>query len=261
MTSPIDKARVFHSLHRIADPVILYNIWDAGSAAALARAGAKAIATGSWSVAAAQGYADGEALSLEDALAIVARIISSVDLPVSVDFEGGYASDPETVGRNVRKLLEFGVVGLNFEDQVVNGPGLYSTADQVARLGAVRQAVEASGTPAFINARTDIFLKAPPDMDHARLLDEALTRCAAYSQAGADGFFVPGLTDKRLIARICEASSLPVNVMVKGGLASVREMTELGVSRISFGPAPYMALTAALEHEARAVLAGRPPDI
>lgn len=169
MTSQTIKARMLRSLHVPHDPVILYNIWDAGSAAAVARAGAKAIATGSWSVAAANGYADGEALPLDDALAIVARIAACVDLPVTVDFEGGYGSDPETVGLNVGRLLALGAVGLNFEDQVVNRSGLYSIENQVARLRAVRQAVDASGIPAFINARTDVFLQAPPDVDHARL--------------------------------------------------------------------------------------------
>lgn len=118
MTSQTDKARHFRSLHVPHDPVILYNIWDAGSATAVARAGAQAIATSSWSVAAAQGYADGEALPFDAALAAIARISNCVNLPVSVDFEGGYATDPDTLSRNVGRLLALGVVGLNFEDPI-----------------------------------------------------------------------------------------------------------------------------------------------
>lgn len=91
---------------------------------------------------------------------------------------GWTAVDPETVGLNVRRLLALGVIGLNFEDQVVNAPGLYSIEDQVKRLRAVRAAADASGVPAFINARTDVFLKAAPDVDHATLLDEAHARAA-----------------------------------------------------------------------------------
>jgi 2-methylisocitrate lyase-like PEP mutase family enzyme len=251
MTSQIDKAERFRSLHVPHDPLILYNIWDAGSAKAVARAGAKAVATGSWSVAAAQGYEDGEELPLDDALAVVGRIVQSVECPVTVDFEGGYAIDPDILGQNVRRLLALGVIGLNFEDQVVNAHGLYSIEDQVKRLRAVRAAADAMGVPAFINARTDVFLKAPPDVDHASLMADALARAAAYAEAGADGFFVPGLTDKRLIRTICETVALPVNVMVAdpqddGDLAS------LGVSRISFGPHPYLRLTAVLEREAGA---------
>lgn len=253
MTSQSDKARLFRSLHVPGNPVVLYNIWDAGSAAAVARAGARALATGSWSVAAAQGHGDGESLPLEDALANAARIAAAVDLPLSVDFEGGYAREAPAVAGNVARLLACGVAGLNIEDQVVGGPGLIDPAEQVARLRAVRQAVDASGVPAFVNARTDVFLKAAPDADPAALLAEALARGAAYAGAGADGFFVPGLRDRSLIGRLCADVALPVNVMMSDPSA-LADMAATGVARISFGPAPYRRLMAALEQDARAVL-------
>lgn len=248
MTLQIDKAERFRRLHVRHDPLLLYNIWDAGSAKAVFRAGAKAVATGSWSMA-AQGYDDGEALPLDDALTVVGRIVQSVDCPVTVDFEGGYAVDPDTIGHNVRRLLALGVIGLNFEDQVVNAPSLYSIEDQVKRLRAVRAAADALGVPAFVNARTDVFLKAAPEVNHAGLLDDALARAAAYAEAGADGFFVPGLTDKALIRTICETVALPVNVMTADPEGS-GDLASLGVSRISFGPHPYIRLTAILEQEA-----------
>lgn len=251
MTSQIDWAQQFRRMHVPHDPLILHNIWDAGSARAVARAGAKAIATSSWSVAAAQGYGDGEELPLDDALAVVASIVRCVDLPVTVDFEGGYAADPERVGQNVRRLLALGVVGLNFEDQVVNAPGLYSIADQVDRLRAVRAAADASGVPAFINARTDVFLKAATDANHASLLDDAVARAAAYADAGADGFFAPGLTDPTLIRTLCEAVALPVNVMAADPSRN-GELAACGASRISVGPYPYIRLSAVLEREAGA---------
>lgn len=184
-------------------------------------------------------------------LAVVARIAKAVALPLTVDFEAGYAVDPEGIGMNVRRLLDLGVVGLNFEDQVINGAGLISIEEQAARLRSVRDAVEKSGIPAFINARTDVFLKATAGADHAGLLDDALTRQVAYAEAGADGFFVPGLTDRTLIARLGEAATLPVNVMMTSDLVTFREIAALGVSRISFGPAPYMQMTSTLEREAR----------
>lgn len=251
MMTQNDKAEQFRRLHIPNDPLILYNIWDAGSSKAVISAGAKAIATSSWSMAAAQGYDDGENLPLADALAVLGRIVQCADCPVTVDFEGGYAAEPDTVGQNVRRLLALGVIGLNFEDQIVGVPGLYSIDNQVERLRAVRAAADAVGVSAFINARTDVFLKAAPDVDHASLVDDALDRATAYAKAGADGFFVPGLTDKKLIRTICETVALPVNVMVadpqdNGDLAS------LGVSRISFGPHPHIRLTAALEREAGA---------
>ena len=203
MISQIDKAELFRGLHVPHNPLILYNIWDAGSAKVVARAGAKAIATGSWSVAAAQGFEDGEKLPLENALAVIARIMQRIALPVTVDFEGGYAADPEMVGQNIRRLLAHGVVGLNFEDQVVNAPGLYRVEDQVARLRAVREAADALGVPAFIHARTDVFLKAAPEAEHASLLGDALARAAARVDCGMknSGAGSPCLTkDPKLIS-------------------------------------------------------------
>lgn len=251
MMSQIDKAKLFRALHVPHAPIILCNIWDAGSAKAIVRAGAKAVATSSWSVAAAQGYADGEELPLDDALAAVGRIVQCVDCPVTVDFEGGYAADPDTVGQNTRRLLALGVIGLNFEDQIVNARGLYSIADQAKRLRAVRVSADALGIPAFINARTDMFLKAAPGVDHASLVDEAVARAAAYAKAGADGFFVPGLTDKTLIRTLCGLVALPVNVMAADPQGN-GDLAGLGVSRISFGPNPYIKLTTLLEREAGA---------
>lgn len=253
MTAQIEKAKCFRSLHKPSNPLFLYNIWDAGSALAVERAGSKAVATSSWSVAAAQGYADGQELPFEEMLAVVTRIAKSVQLPVTVDFEGGYAVDPETVGQNVRRLLELGIVGFNFEDQIVDGPGLYGVEDQAARIRAARHSADSTGVPAFINARTDVFLKADQEAAHADLVEEALVREKAYAAAGADGFFVPGLTDDALIRRVCDAATMPVNVMTTSG-QDVHRLTELGVARISLGPAPYIALISAVEKEANAFL-------
>ncbi|WP_299829923.1 isocitrate lyase/phosphoenolpyruvate mutase family protein [uncultured Roseobacter sp.] len=239
--SQAEKARLFKGLHVAGQPVVLYNIWDAGGAHALDKAGAKAIATGSWSVAAAHGYKDGEAMPLDFALMIVERIAQSTDLPLTVDFEGGYAEDPDQIEKNVSRVIAAGAVGINFEDQIVKGAGLYTIPDQVARIEAARRAADTAGIPLFVNARTDVFLKAGPDGVHADLMDDALARQAAYTAAGADGIFVPGLTDGSLIRTICEEASLPVNVMMRGALKSVEEAAQFGVARVSFGPRPYAA--------------------
>jgi 2-methylisocitrate lyase-like PEP mutase family enzyme len=235
-----EKAKQFKSLHIPGAPLALYNIWDAGSAKAIEKKGAKAVATGSWSVAAAQGYKDGEAIPLEFVLQIARRIAETVEVPLTLDFEGGYAADPATLTNNVRQVIQAGAIGINFEDQVVGGAGLYSITDQVNRIKAVREAAEQEGVPLFINARTDVFLKAGPDANHADLMEEALNRGAAYAEAGGDGFFVPGLTDPILIKRVCSESSLPVNVMMRGELNSVSKVAELGVGRASYGPGPYV---------------------
>lgn len=249
MTTQQEKARRLAALHKPGDPLILFNAWDAGSAKAVAEAGAKAIATGSWSVAAAYGFRDGEKLPLELALANAERIAAAVPLPVTIDFEGGYAVGPGAVADNLARLAATGAVGCNLEDQMVGGEGLHPIADQAERIRAGRQAV---GPDFFINARTDIFLKAkPPEHDDAKV-DEALDRAAAYAEAGASGFFVPGLADLRLLARLCAASPLPVNFMAFPGAPDAAQVAAAGVARISHGPGPYRSAMKALTEAARA---------
>lgn len=248
-----DKARMFAGLHVKGDPVILYNIWDAGGAKTIADAGAKAIATGSWSVAAAQGFNDGEAIPLDLVLTIVSRIAASVALPVTVDFEGGYAEDPEMIAKNVTRVIAAGAIGVNFEDQRVGGAGLYDPKIQHGRVKAVRQAAEAAGIPFFINARTDLFLEEPARDKHSQLIDEAKAKAVSYKEAGADCFFVPGLVDPELIADICETVSLPVNVMMKDGAPPLNTLASIGVARISYGPGPYFSAMAALAENYRTI--------
>jgi len=179
----------FTRLHVPGQPLILFNAWDAGSAQAVARAGAKAIATSSASVAEANGLTDGEEVAMDFAIANARRIIAAVDRPVTIDFESAYAADVETVERNAALLTTTGAVGCNFEDQVVGTDRLYSIEDQAKRIAAVRRAV---GPDFFINARTDVFMKASMDRHHAAMVDHALDRAQAYADAGANGFFEIG---------------------------------------------------------------------
>lgn len=250
------KARDFAALHVPGTPVVLYNIWDAGGARAVAQAGATAIATGSWSVAAAHGYADGQQIPMDFVLRIAARIAASVDLPVTLDFEGGYAEAPDEVAANVARVIEAGVVGINFEDQVVGTGALQSPDAQSARIAAVRRAAEAADVPLFINARTDLFLKEHDRAKHAGLVEQAIERAAAYAQAGASGFFVPGLVDADLIGAICQATPLPVNAMMMAGAPPAADLAAAGVARISFGPGPYVAAMAGLAERFRSAVAG-----
>ena len=235
-----EKAAYFKSLHVKGDPLVLYNIWDAGGAKSLADAGATASATGSWAMAAAHGFEDGEAIPLEFVLQIVERIATAVDLPLTVDFEGGYAAEPERVCENAHQVIKAGAVGINFEDQIVRGDGLYPIATQVDRIKAVRLAAEREGVHLFINARTDLFLGTDPST-HEVLVTEAIDRETAYAEAGADGFFIPGLTDIPLIKRIVDAVNLPVNAMMMGDLSSINEVAGVGVARVSYGPGPYFS--------------------
>ncbi len=249
-----EKARRFAALHMPGDPVVLYNIWDAGGAKAVADAGAKAVATASWSVAAAHGFADGQAIPLDLLLAIVARVVVAIDLPVTVDFEGGFADAPADVAANVVRVLDTGAVGINFEDQVVGGAGLHAVADQQARIAAIRAMADARNVPLFINARTDVFLQEPQRDLHRSLLPQAIARGLAYKTAGAAGFFVPGLMDADLLAQVCAAVGLPVNAMMLPGAPAKDVMAVSGIARISHGPGPYRAMIAAFGEAARGAL-------
>ena len=125
----------FANLHVGGEPLVLFNAWDAGSATAVAKSGAKAIATGSASVAMANGFGDGEEVPLEFAIGNAERIVKAVELPVTVDFEGGYATDANGLTANGRRLAATGAIGCNFEDQIVGTDRLYDIAEQAARRG------------------------------------------------------------------------------------------------------------------------------
>jgi len=146
------KYETFAALHVPGDPVVLYNIWDVGSALAVVAAGAKALATGSHPVADAHGWPDGQQVPLDFALANAARIVNAVELPLTVDFESAYSADPGEGAANVVRLAATGAVGCNFEDQVIGGEGLHPLDLQARRIAAIRSAV---GEQNFIHARTD----------------------------------------------------------------------------------------------------------
>jgi 2-methylisocitrate lyase-like PEP mutase family enzyme len=251
----VEKARRFAALHVKGSPLVLYNAWDAGSAKAVSDAGAEAIATSSWAVAAAHGYEDGEAIPVQMVEQIVARVVASIDLPVTVDFEGGYTEDDVILSANVSRLVDLGIVGINFEDRVVAGTGLYGVERQARRIATIRKMADERGIPLFINARTDLFLGQ--GNNHAAQLGAAQERAAAYAEAGASGFFIPGLGDGDLIGELCDACTLPVNVMVMTGVPSLDALAKLGVARVSFGPSPYIDTMNSLGASARNALAWR----
>ena len=242
----------FAKLHVAGDPLVLFNAWDAGSAQAVAQSGAQAIATGSASVAMANGFGDGQEVPLDLALANAVRVANAVDLPVTIDFEGGYAADPAGLTTNGRRLAQTDAVGCNFEDQVVGTDRLYDVAEQAARIAALRTG---TGTGVFINARTDLFLKAKPEAHDAALADQAIERGRAYAEAGANGYFIPGLASLELVERICAAVPIPVNAMHLPGGPSRADWASAGIARVSHGPFPYMAMQQWLTAEARAALA------
>ena len=244
------KFETFAALHVPGDPVILYNIWDVGSAQAVVKAGAKALATGSHPVGDASGYGDGQQVPIDFALANAKRIADAVELPLTVDFEGAYSDDPGLGAANVVRLAATGAVGCNFEDQIIGGEGLHPLKHQAKRIEAIRKAV---GDAFFINARTDAYLKT--QQHDSALVDEVVERGKAFADAGASGFFVPRLADARQIERIVREVPLPLNVIAFPGAPDKKVWANAGVARISHGPFPHRALMAKLEEMAREAIA------
>jgi 2-methylisocitrate lyase-like PEP mutase family enzyme len=249
------KATALSSLHG-SGIFVLPNAWDAGSAAMIAAAGARAIATTSAGVSWSLGRPDGQNLTSSEMTSVVARIAAAVDLPVTADIEGGYGSDPDTVAATVRAVIDAGAVGINLEDSGAPGGGLFDVADQARRLAAARAAAAEAGLPELvINARTDVFLFGIGEP--AGRLDDVIARAAAYAEAGADSLFVPGLLDLGILAALTGKVSLPVNVMVGPGAPDVAALRAAGVRRVSLGQAiAQAAYTLARKAAAEALTAG-----
>jgi methylisocitrate lyase len=254
-TKQIAKAEQFRALHVPGKPLILFNIWDVGSAKAVAAGGAKAIATSSWSVANANGFTDGENVPFAFAIENLRRIVGATDLPVTFDLESGYGDPPEAVGAAIALAIDAGAVGCNVEDSFPANGKLRETLAQVERIRCARKRADAANVPFFINARTDLFFQRASEQHDDSMVIEAIKRGRAYSDAGADGLFAPGLADRTLIARLAEASPLPLNIMVGAVTSSVCALAEHGVARVSYGPHPCLMAMKALEEAARAASA------
>ncbi|WP_426338083.1 isocitrate lyase/PEP mutase family protein [Pseudoduganella sp. S-14] len=219
----------FHALHQ--DGILLLaNCWDGGTARIAALAGAKALATSSAAVAWGHGYADGSQLPTALLLETVRDIVRASALPLTVDIEDGYSSDPEVVGQFVVQLVQAGVVGINMED---GG----SPPELLARkIGAARAAAAAAGIDLYINARCDVYLRGLAEPG-ARVA-ETLRRAALYQEAGASGLFAPGVTDEGEIAELAKGTPMPLNVLARPNLAPPARLAQLGVRRLSAGSSP-----------------------
>jgi 2-methylisocitrate lyase-like PEP mutase family enzyme len=219
-------ASVFRRLHG-EGLLILANAWDAGSARLIENLGAKAIATSSAAVAWSHGYADGDLLPVPLLVATVDEIARVVKVPITVDVEGGYSTDPSAAADTVAAVIDAGGVGINIEDGT-GDPDLLC-----AKIERSKAAGSRLGIDVFVNARTDVYLKnlTAPD----RRLDETLARADRYRAAGADGIFVPGVTDPNEIRKIASAVPLPLNVLARTGLPDASALEGLGVRRLSAG--------------------------
>jgi 2-methylisocitrate lyase-like PEP mutase family enzyme len=243
------RARTLLDLHTGPEILVLANVWDVASARVVAGTeGVRALATASHSIAATFGYEDGENIPLDLHLDMVGRIAAAVDLPVTMDFEAGYGNP----GQTARRAIAVGVVGGNLEDQ------MKPIDEAVAAVEAVLAAGRDAGIDFVLNARTDAFLRAGPDADRGALVDEAIRRGRAFLDAGAPVVFVPGVVARTEIAALVDGlgpRKLSV-ITVPGRSPSVRELQDLGVTRVSTGPFTQRAALTALQDATSGLVAG-----
>jgi 2-methylisocitrate lyase-like PEP mutase family enzyme len=254
MTDSLDaRARLFRSLHVAGDPLVLPNAWDVASARLVEQAGARAVATTSAGVAWSLGAPDGDRMSRDDALELIARIVHAVEVPVTADIESGYAPTADGVATTVEGVAAAGAVGVNLEDSLYTGEApLRDVQEQCLRITAARRAADAAGVPLYVNARVDTYIRGVGEPEERP--DHTVERAAAYLAAGADGIFVPKVTDQAVIGQLVERIAAPLNVLAAPGAPTVAELAALGVARVSLGPAIALAAYAVVRDAAREAL-------
>lgn len=239
------KAEAFRALHHGSKILLLPNAWDVASARIFEEAGFPALATTSAGIAFALGYPDGERITRQEMLAVVARIAPAVRIPVTADMEAAYGRTAEAAELVAAGVIEAGAVGMNLED----GTGdpqhpLVDLALQLEKIRAVRGAGDAIGVPLVLNARTDVYLDAVGPTE--KRYDEALRRATAFRDAGADCVFIPGVKDAPTITRFVRDLQCPINILAGPGVPPVPDLQKLGAARVSVGSGPMRATLALL---------------
>ncbi|MCC7533795.1 MAG: isocitrate lyase/phosphoenolpyruvate mutase family protein [Bacteroidia bacterium] len=229
------KAELFRKLHNQNNILVLPNIWDAFGAMLLESMEYKAIATASAAIAFSNGVNDGEFITIDKLFPILEKIVTSVDIPVSIDFESGYATTLHELESNIEALIEIGVAGINIEDTNKQSHQLYTINEQVERIGVIKETTNKKNTSLFINARTDLFIQTNAGTNN-ELLEDAIQRGIAYKKAGADCFYPIALREEYAINTISEKLKMPINILTLKGIPDLKTLQQIGVTRLSLGP-------------------------
>jgi len=245
-TTQFSQRERFKSLNEQGG-LLLPNAWDSESAKICELAGFDAIGTTSAGIAKSHGLPDGQHMARTDMLRAVGRIISSVEIPVSVDMEAGYGTTPTEVSDTVKALIDIGAAGIDLENNAGGSvpPPMFGVDDQVRRIAAAREAAETRGVPLVINARTDCTLVGAGESQEERL-DIATSRGRAYARAGADLIFVPMLLDVDVVEALCARMTVPVSLMFAPGAARASDYFNVGCKQLSLGPFAMTMAYAAL---------------
>jgi 2-methylisocitrate lyase-like PEP mutase family enzyme len=239
----VTKTQTLLSLHNTHKLLTLPNVWNPIGARMLEAKGFTAVATASAAIAESLGYSDGEQIKLATMLDMVARIVRSVSIPVSADFEAGYSESIEGLQGNTSRLIDTGVAGINFEDSWDRGTQLRSLPEQMKRIQAIRDVAEKRNIHLFINARSDSFFADGFTTDEERI-EDVINRSNAYIEAGADCVYPIGRGDKETLVILRQRIKSPLNVLATAKTASLQELEEIGINRVSFGPYIFHSLLA-----------------
>ncbi|SHH31039.1 isocitrate lyase/PEP mutase family protein [Flavobacterium johnsoniae] len=241
----------FKILHSGNEPLLLANVWNVQSALQYEKLGFKAIGTSSAAIAAELGYEDGEKMPFEEYLFMIKRIKSAVQIPLTVDLEGGYGKNAEEIISNIIQLHEIGAAGINIEDSVVveSGRKILDAADFTFKLKRITENLKSRNRSVFINVRSDVFLLNLPNP-----VEESKQRIKQYEAAGINGIFLPCITNENHINEITRFTKLPVNVMCMPDLLNFEKLKELGVKRISMGNFVHSYLYNQLEKTTQAII-------
>ena len=235
-----EKAERFRKLHGGPRILALPNAWDAASARVLEEAGYPAIATSSAGVAFSLGYSDGQHVSRDQMLEVVARIAHAVRVPVTADMESGYGTTPKDMAETTKAVIASGAIGMNFED--VTGDDESSHVEislQLEKIQSIREVSSSLGVPLVLNARTDVYLM--PIGEAATRFERTVERLRAYHKAGADCLFAPGVSSRETISELVKAIAAPLNILISSGCPSLTELEKMGVARVSAGSAVMRA--------------------
>jgi 2-methylisocitrate lyase-like PEP mutase family enzyme len=249
MASVSEKRAAFHALHK-SGCFVIPNPWDIGSARYLQGMGFKALASTSSGFAWSEGFADNR-VTREIVLSHLSELVAATDVPINADFEGGFAHDPAGVAASVKLAVDTGVAGLTIEDSTGDKEKpLYDIDTAVARLKAARKAIDEKGGDTLLVGRAENFFAGVPD------LDDTIARLKAYSNAGADCLYSPGVKTKEQIAAVVKAvAPKPFNLLISGPIRiTVKDAEELGVRRISVGGALARAAWGGFQRAVKQIL-------
>ncbi|VAW39633.1 Probable carboxyvinyl-carboxyphosphonate phosphorylmutase [hydrothermal vent metagenome] len=239
----MNKYNTFKNLHQQDSALLLGNVWNVQSAVLFQKLGFQAIGTSSAAIATSLGYEDGEKMPFVDLLRIVKNIQSKINIPLTVDIEGGYSRNTAEIITNIIALQKLGVVGINIEDAITNTDREIVDAQKFGKtIQVIKAHLLSNKANIFLNVRTDSYI-----MGLNNPLAETLKRIQIYEESGADGIFVPCIVAKNEIKKVVETTALPVNIMCMPDLPSFNDLQDLGVKRISAGPFLYNDMIDKLE--------------